>query len=126
MLGFDPRVEPFRVRDAVGYMPESDSYLPSMTAVELCTYAAQLSGLPKSAAIQRAHAALYFANLEDKRYLPVEGYSTGLKQRVKLAQALVHDPDLLFLDEPTNGLDPVAREEMLRLIESLPARRGAR
>ncbi|MBK8942686.1 MAG: ABC transporter ATP-binding protein [Polyangiaceae bacterium] len=124
VLGFDPRVEPFRVRDAVGYMPESDSYLPSMTAVELCTYAAQLSGLPKSAAIQRAHAALYFANLEDKRYLPVEGYSTGLKQRVKLAQALVHDPDLLFLDEPTNGLDPVAREEMLRLIESLPARRG--
>ncbi|MBK6519688.1 MAG: ATP-binding cassette domain-containing protein [Polyangiaceae bacterium] len=60
VLGFDPRVEPFRVRDAVGYMPESDSYLPSMTAVELCTYAAQLSGLPKSAAIQRAHAALYF------------------------------------------------------------------
>lgn len=124
VLGHDPRLEPFQVRDKVGYMPESDSYLPSMNAVELCTYAAQLSGLPKTAAIQRAHAALYFANLEDKRYLPVEGYSTGLKQRVKLAQALVHDPDLLFLDEPTNGLDPVAREEMLRLIESLPERRG--
>lgn len=124
VLGLDPQREPFRVRDRVGYMPESDSYLPGMTAVELCTYAGRLSGLPKTAAIQRAHAALYFANLEDKRYLPVEGYSTGLKQRVKLAQAIVHDPDLLFLDEPTNGLDPVAREEMLRLIESLPARRG--
>lgn len=124
VLGLDPRREPFQVRDRVGYMPESDSYLPGMNAVELCAYAGELSGLPKAAAMQRAHAALYFANLEDKRYLPVEGYSTGLKQRVKLAQALVHDPDLLFLDEPTNGLDPVAREEMLRLIESLPERRG--
>jgi ABC-2 type transport system ATP-binding protein len=124
VLGHDPRMEPFAIRDKVGYMPESDSYLPGMNAVELCTYAGELSGLPKVAAIQRAHAALYFANLEDKRYLQVEGYSTGLKQRVKLAQSLVHDPDLLFLDEPTNGLDPVAREEMLRMIESLPGRRG--
>ena len=74
--------------------------------------------------MQRSHAALYYAGLEDKRYLPVEGYSTGMKQRVKLAQALVHDPDLLFLDEPTNGLDPSARDDFIELIADLPKRRG--
>jgi ABC-2 type transport system ATP-binding protein len=74
--------------------------------------------------MQRAHAALYYAGLEDKRYQPVESYSTGMKQRVKLAQALVHDPELLFLDEPTNGLDPRSRDEMLDLIVELPTRRG--
>jgi ABC-2 type transport system ATP-binding protein len=97
-----------------------------MTAVELCTYAAELSGLPRNEAIQRAHAALYYAGLEEKRYQDIEGYSTGMKQKVKLAQALVHDPELLFLDEPTNGLDPRAREEMLRLIEEMPERRDCR
>ncbi len=85
---------------------------------------AELSGLPRSEAMQRAHAALYYAGLEEKRYLKVEGYSTGMKQRVKLAQALVHDPELLFLDEPTNGLDPRARDEMLELIVDLPHGRG--
>ena len=124
VLGFDPAREAFAIRDRVGYMPESDSYLPTMNAVELCTYAGELSGLPRAAAMQRAHAALYYANLEDKRYQPVAGYSTGMKQRVKLAQALVHDPELLFLDEPTNGLDPKGRDEMLELIDELPARRG--
>jgi ABC-2 type transport system ATP-binding protein len=74
--------------------------------------------------MQRAHAALYYAGLEEKRYQPIDGYSTGMKQRVKLAQALVHDPELLFLDEPTNGLDPRSREEMLDLIVDLPGRRG--
>jgi len=124
VLGLDPARQSFAIRDRVGYMPESDSYLPSMNAVELCTYAAELSGLPRAAAMQRAHAALYYANLEDKRYQPVAGYSTGMKQRVKLAQALVHDPELLFLDEPTNGLDPKGRDEMLELIDQLPGRRG--
>jgi ABC-2 type transport system ATP-binding protein len=124
VLGFDPVRDVFAIRERVGYMPESDSYLPTMNAVELCAYAAELSGLPPSAAMQRAHAALYYANLEDKRYQPVAGYSTGQKQRVKLAQALVHDPELLFLDEPTNGLDPRGRDEMLALIDELPARRG--
>ncbi len=124
VLGHSTTTESFRIRDRVGYMPEMDSYLSGLTAVELCSFAAELSGLPRDEAMQRAHAALYYAGLEDKRYLKVEGYSTGLKQRVKLAQALVHDPELLFLDEPTNGLDPRARDEMLELIMDLPKKRG--
>lgn len=124
VLSHDPRTHAFEIRDRVGYMPETDSYLPGMNAVELCAYAAELSGLPRQAAMQRAHAALYYANLEDKRYLKVESYSTGMKQRVKLAQALVHDPELLLLDEPTNGLDPRGRDEMLALVAELPRRRG--
>jgi ABC-2 type transport system ATP-binding protein len=123
VLGLSTADESFRIRDRVGYMPEMDSYLSGLTAVELCSFAGELSGLPKSESMQRAHAALYYAGLEDKRYLKVEGYSTGLKQRVKLAQALVHDPELLFLDEPTNGLDPRSRDEMLELIMELPKKR---
>jgi ABC-2 type transport system ATP-binding protein len=124
VLGMSPATEAFAIRERVGYMPEIDAYLAGMTAVELCAYAGQLSGLPPGEAMQRAHASLFYAGLGDKRYLEVEGYSTGMKQRVKLAQALVHDPELLFLDEPTNGLDPRARDEMLELITELPARRG--
>jgi ABC-2 type transport system ATP-binding protein len=105
-------------------MPEQEAFLSGMSAVEQCTYAAELSGLPRTEAMQRAHAALYYAGLEEKRYQPIDGYSTGMKQRVKLAQALVHDPEILFLDEPTNGLDPRSRAEMLELILDLPARRG--
>ena len=123
VLGLDPRTDGPAVRARVGYMPEGEVTLHGLTAVELCTYAGELSGLPRTEALQRAHAALYYAGLEDKRYQPVEGYSTGMKQRVKLAAALVHDPDLLFLDEPTNGLDPRARDEMLELIGELPAKR---
>ncbi|WP_428262623.1 ABC transporter ATP-binding protein [Haliangium sp.] len=125
VLGLDPTRDSLLIRARVGYMPESDCHLAGMSAVEYCTYAAELAGLPRAAAIQRAHAALYYAGLEDKRYLPVDGYSTGLTQRVKLAQALVHDPELLFLDEPTNGLDPESRDDMLGLIAALPEKRGA-
>ncbi len=124
VLGYDPRVDGAAIRARVGYMPESDVFLSGMSAVELCAYAAELSGLPRTEALQRAHAALYYAGLEDKRYQNVDGYSTGQKQRVKLAQALVHDPELLFLDEPTNGLDPRSRDEMLDLIIDLPEKRG--
>jgi ABC-2 type transport system ATP-binding protein len=124
VLGLAARDHGAAIRDRVGYMPEHDALLGGMTAVELCTYAAQLSGLPRNEARQRAHAALYYAGLEEKRYQPIDGYSTGGKQRVKLAQALVHDPELLFLDEPTNGLDPRSRDELLRLIAEMPERRG--
>jgi len=124
VLGLSAATHGTEIRDRVGYMPEQELLLPGTSAVELCTYAGELSGLPRTEAMQRAHAALYYAGLEEKRYQPVEGYSTGMKQRVKLAQALVHDPELLFLDEPTNGLDPRARDEMLALIQELPERRG--
>src|ERR1041384_5677486 len=124
VLGLDAAAQGAEIRDRVGYMPEQEAFLSGMSAVELCTYAAELSGLPRTEAMQRAHAALYYAGLEEKRYQPIDGYSTGMKQRVKLAQALVHDPELLFLDEPTNGLDPRARDEMLQLIAELPARRN--
>lgn len=124
VLGMSAATDGAAIRDRVGYMPEQDLLLPNMSAVELCAYAAELSGLPRSEAVQRAHAALYYAGLEEKRYQPVDTYSTGQKQRVKLAQALVHDPEILFLDEPTNGLDPKARAEMLELISEMPGRRG--
>ena len=124
VLGLDASTQGAEIRDRVGYMPEQDAFLGGMSAVEMCTYAGELSGLPHTEAMQRAHAALYYAGLEDKRYQPIEGYSTGQKQRVKLATALVHDPELLFLDEPTNGLDPQSRDEMLSLIADLPQRRG--
>jgi ABC-2 type transport system ATP-binding protein len=124
VLGLDARTQGADIRDRVGYMPEQEAFLAGMTAVEQCAYAGELSGLPRTEAMQRAHAALYYAGLEEKRYQPIDGYSTGMKQRVKLAQALVHDPELLFLDEPTNGLDPRSREEMLELIAELPARRN--
>jgi ABC-2 type transport system ATP-binding protein len=124
VLGLSAATDGPTIRDRVGYMPEQEALLLEMSAVELCTYAGELSGLPRTEAMQRAHAALYYAGLEDKRYQPIEGYSTGMKQRVKLAQALVHDPELLFLDEPTNGLDPRSRDEMLDLIVDLPQRRG--
>jgi ABC-2 type transport system ATP-binding protein len=124
VLGLDAMTQGGEIRDRVGYMPEQEAFLSGMNAVELCTYAAELSGLPRNEAMQRAHAALYYAGLEEKRYQPIDGYSTGMKQRVKLAQALVHDPEILFLDEPTNGLDPRSREEMLDLIVELPVRRN--
>jgi ABC-2 type transport system ATP-binding protein len=124
VLGLEAATDGALIRDRVGYMPEQEAFLSGMSAVELCTYAGELSGLPRTEAMQRAHAALYYAGLEEKRYQPIDGYSTGMKQRVKLAQALVHDPEILFLDEPTNGLDPRSREEMLDLVAELPGRRG--
>jgi ABC-2 type transport system ATP-binding protein len=124
VLGHDVRTQASQIRARVGYMPERDCHLVGMTAVELCSYAAELSGLPLSEAMQRSHMVLEFVGLGDKRYQRIDGYSTGQKQRVKLAQALVHDPKLLLLDEPTNGLDPAGRDEMLALVKSLPARTG--
>ena len=122
VLGLDSRTDGARIRDRVGYMPEQDALVLGLDAVQLCTFVGELSGLPRNAAIERAHFVLDHVGIQDKRYQAVEGFSTGLKQRVKLAQALVHDPEVLFLDEPTSGLDPRSRDAMLALIEELPER----
>jgi ABC-2 type transport system ATP-binding protein len=123
-FGKDPTREPLEVRRRLGYMPEQDCHIPGMTAAGFVAFAGELSGLPRDEAISRAHDVLYYVGLGEARYRNVETYSTGMKQRVKLAQALVHDPDLLLLDEPTNGLDPQGREEMLALIRDIATRRG--
>ncbi len=112
------------IRSRVGYMPESDAHIPGMNAVSFVAYCGALSGLPHSDAMQRAHEVLYYVGLGEARYRNVETYSTGMKQRIKLAQALVHDPDLLFLDEPTNGMDPKGRDEMLELIRDIAHNKG--
>ncbi len=124
VLGIRVSERPLDVRQRVGYMPEIDCHIPGMNAVSLTAYLGELCGMPRVEAIQRAHEALYYAGLRDERYRNVETYSTGMKQRVKLAQALVHGPRLLFLDEPTNGLDPKGRVEMLALIRDLARRKG--
>jgi ABC-2 type transport system ATP-binding protein len=123
-FGLDPAAQPLEVRRRLGYMPEQDCHVPGMTASAFVAFAGELSGLPRDEAISRAHEVLYYVGLGEARYRNVETYSTGMKQRVKLAQALVHDPDLLLLDEPTNGLDPQGREEMLALVHDIATRRG--
>src|SRR5215207_9595692 len=119
VLGLDVATSPLEIRERIGYMPESDSHIPGMNAVSFVAYCGQLSGLPAVDAMQRAHEVLYYVGLGEARYRNIETYSTGIKQRIKLAQAIVHDPDLLFLDEPTNGMDPKGRDEMLELIRDL-------
>src|SRR5215203_1420672 len=119
VLGLDVATSPLEIRERIGYMPESDSHIPGMNAVSFVAYCGQLSGLPGVDAMQRAHEVLYYVGLGEARYRNIETYSTGMKQRIKLAQAIVHDPDLLFLDEPTNGMDPKGRDEMLELIRDL-------
>src|SRR5688572_13199073 len=119
VLGLDVAAAPLEIRERIGYMPESDAHIPGMNAVSFVAYCAQLSGLPATDAMQRAHEVLYYVGLGEARYRNLETYSTGMKQRIKLAQAIVHDTDLLFLDEPTNGMDPKGRDEMLELIYDL-------
>jgi ABC-2 type transport system ATP-binding protein len=119
VLGLDVAVSPLEIRARVGYMPESDAHIPGMNAVSFVAYCGELAGLPRVDAMQRAHEVLFYVGLGEARYRNVETYSTGMKQRIKLAQALVHDPDLLFLDEPTNGMDPKGRDEMLELVRDL-------
>jgi ABC-2 type transport system ATP-binding protein len=124
VLGLDVAVSPLEIRARIGYMPESDAHIPGMNAVSFVAYCGELSGLPRSDAMQRAHEVLFYVGLGEARYRNLETYSTGMKQRIKLAQALVHDPDLLFLDEPTNGMDPKGRDEMLELILDLAHNKG--
>jgi ABC-2 type transport system ATP-binding protein len=119
VLGLDPVGQSEQVRARVGYMPEHDCLPSEMSAAEFVTHMARMSGLPVTAARERASEALRHVGLYEERYRQVGGYSTGMKQRVKLAQALAHDPDLLLLDEPTNGLDPAGRDAMLELVHRI-------
>ncbi len=116
VLGYDVQTQGSLLRRLVGYMPESDCLPPDVSAADLVGQMGRLSGLPAAAARERAAEVLRHVGLFEERYRPIGGYSTGMKQRVKLAQALVHDPKLLLLDEPTNGLDPAGRDEMLALV----------
>jgi ABC-2 type transport system ATP-binding protein len=124
VLGMKVEERPLEVRAKIGYMPENDGHIPGMNAVTFVAYCGQLAGLPATDAMQRAHEVLFYVGLGEARYRNVETYSTGMKQRIKLAQALVHDPDLLFLDEPTNGMDPKGRDEMLELVRDLALNKG--
>jgi ABC-2 type transport system ATP-binding protein len=119
VLGHDVVTDGAAIRAAVGYMPEHDCLPPDVSASELVMHMAQMSGLPTTAARERASEVLRHVGLAEERYRPIGGYSTGMRQRVKLAQALAHDPALVLLDEPTNGLDPAARDDMLALIRRI-------
>ena len=117
VMDLDVRTDGTTIRQLVGYMPEYDCLPPDASATDLVSHMARMSGLPNAAARERTAEVLRLVGLYEERYRAIGGYSTGMKQRVKLAQALVHDPRLLFLDEPTNGLDPAGRDEMLALVQ---------
>jgi ABC-2 type transport system ATP-binding protein len=119
IFGHDIRTEMDQIRTLVGYMPENDSLVADMSAVSFVRMMGELSGLPAEAALERAHEVLFYVGLGEARYRRLGTYSLGMKQLAKLAQAIVHGPRLLILDEPTNGLDPVARQRMIRLIREM-------
>lgn len=119
VVGFDTQTQGVHVRERVGYMPEADALPSTTTAADFVGHMAEMSGLPARAARQRAADVLYQVGLEEERYRLIKGFSTGMRQRVKLAQAIVHDPELVFLDEPTAGMDPKGREEMLELVDRI-------
>lgn len=124
VLGCDVASHPVEARARLGYVPERAAYVPGLNAIASVAYCGELAGLPSADAVQRAHEVLWYVGLNEARYRRVETFSTGMKQRLKLAQALVHDPDLLLLDEPTDGMDPQGRREMLALVWDLSHRRG--
>lgn len=119
VLGHDPEVDPLEVRARIGYMPEVDSLPKDQTAADFVSYTAQLAGLPPREAKRRSSETLFLVGLAEERFRYLGDFSTGMQQRVKLAQAIVHDPDLVLLDEPASGLDPEGRVQMLDLIRRL-------
>lgn len=119
IFGEDISVDAKKVRSAVGYMPERDSFIAKMSCVQFVRLMAELSGIPARHALERAHEALFYVGLGEARYRPVDSYSLGMKQLAKLAQAIVHGPRLIILDEPTNGLDPPTRSRMISLIRQI-------
>ena len=124
IFGQDIITDAKQIRSLIGYMPERDSYIAKMSAVHFVRLMAELSGLPPEAALERAHEALFYVGLGEARYRSLDTYSLGMKQLAKLAQAIVHGPKLIFLDEPTNGLDPPARARMIRLIREIQRQRS--
>jgi ABC-2 type transport system ATP-binding protein len=122
VFGYDIRTQIRQVRNRIGYMPENESFISGMNGVCFVRFMAELAGLPREAALERAHEALFYVGLGEARYRKLEEYSLGMKQLVKLAQAIAHGPKLLILDEPTNGLDPPARQRMIRLIRDVRER----
>lgn len=124
VMGLDAARDGSRVRSCCGYMPESDCHIPGLTGLEFTSFCGRISGLNASDAKRRAHEVLVYTGLQEERYRKVDEYSRGMKQKVKFAAALVHDPAVLFLDEPTNGLDPQARLEVLELIRDLVNNKG--
>src|SRR4029079_3746150 len=119
IFGSDIRGEANQIKRLIGYMPERDSFISKMSCIHFVRFMAELSGLPPGAALERAHEALFFVGLGEARYRNVDTFSLGMKQLAKLAQAIVHGPKLIFLDEPTNGLDPPARLRMIKLIREI-------
>src|SRR5580692_3161864 len=119
VFGLDAHRDRAQIRGAIGYMPENDSFIGNMTGVHFVRYMAELAGLPPGPALERAHEALFYVGLGEVRYRKVNSYSLGMKQLIKLAQALAHGPKLLILDEPTNGLDPMARQRMIQLVKEI-------
>lgn len=124
VLGYDASTQPIPIRERVGYMPEHECLIPEMSAVGFVAYMGRLSGLPREEALSRTHDVLQFVGLREERYRKISEYSIGMRQRVKLAQAIVHDPALCILDEPTAGLDPDGRREMLELVRALSQIQG--
>ena len=119
IFGRDIRGDANQIKSLVGYMPERDAFIAKMSCVHFVRYLAELSGLPSAAALERAHEALFFVGLGEARYRNLDTFSLGMKQLAKLAQAIVHGPRLIFLDEPTNGLDPPARTRMIKMIREI-------
>ncbi len=124
VLGFDINADGREIRTRVGYMPEDDCYIPGMSGVQVVQFSASLAGLPGTEALRRAHEILDFCGMKQERYREIDTYSTGMRQKVKFAAAIVHDPEFMILDEPTSGLDPEEREALLARIKLLSRSHG--